>query len=637
NWVTGVFRRNWAGILAVVTAPFGGIIFWVAKHWSTTTGKFSGAWNWVTGVFRRNWAGILAVVTAPFGGMIWWVAKHWDTVKGKFSAAWNWVSTTFFGKWNQLKDKLHSPIQAAKDLISTTWDGIKATVAKPVNAVIRFINSPMISGLNSLLGWVGIKSKIGTLKTIPGYARGGWTGPGARLDPRGVVHADEFVVKKSSRRSLESAMPGALDYMNTHGAWPGLGTYAEGGHAALGGSSYVAGSFQQRLVKAAHALQAMGWRISEHPLFGGVHPVHMRGSDHYSGNAFDANKGGPGASPEERRDAPAAEAVLRSYDIGYLYGAKVGHADHIHAMPAGRPGDGSGLSATSIASGGFDPLGPIRSLLGGPLSKVASAIGSSPLARMLVGGVKTVGGKIVPALASMALRAAKTAKDFVTGGSSEEQSRSTVQRIVAGVARQRGWDYGAQWKALDALISQESSWNPRAQNSSSTAYGLFQFLDSTWRLFGARKTPDPMGQAQAGLAYIAKNYRDPVGAWAFHRAHNWYDTGGRVTEPSRRINVAKYDNGGVLRPGLSLNMTGRNERVRTHDQEERLVEALAGLVTQQASLEDLAALASRPLVATVQVHVDGKKVAETVNRVNAVDSVGGRAVPDQDIYGGASV
>jgi len=59
------------------------------------------------------------------------------------------------------------------------------------------------------------------------FAEGGWTGPGTKHQPAGVVHADEFVVQKASRAPLEAAKPGALDYMNTTGRWPG---YAGGGY-----------------------------------------------------------------------------------------------------------------------------------------------------------------------------------------------------------------------------------------------------------------------------------------------------------------------------------------------------------------------------------------------------------------------
>ncbi|MGW8935980.1 phage tail tape measure protein [Gordonia terrae] len=59
-----------------------------------------------------------------------------------------------------------------------------------------------------------------------GYSDGGWTGPGGKYQPAGIVHADEFVVNKQSRQAIESQYPGALDYMNQFGKLPG---YAEGG------------------------------------------------------------------------------------------------------------------------------------------------------------------------------------------------------------------------------------------------------------------------------------------------------------------------------------------------------------------------------------------------------------------------
>jgi hypothetical protein len=59
-----------------------------------------------------------------------------------------------------------------------------------------------------------------------GYHTGGWTGPGAKMQPAGIVHADEFVVKKSSRRKIERTNPGLLDELNATGQLPG---HAAGG------------------------------------------------------------------------------------------------------------------------------------------------------------------------------------------------------------------------------------------------------------------------------------------------------------------------------------------------------------------------------------------------------------------------
>lgn len=61
------------------------------------------------------------------------------------------------------------------------------------------------------------------------YHGGGWTGPGGTYDEAGVVHADEFVVKKSSRQRIERRHPGLLAEMNATGQVPG---YAVGGIVA---------------------------------------------------------------------------------------------------------------------------------------------------------------------------------------------------------------------------------------------------------------------------------------------------------------------------------------------------------------------------------------------------------------------
>lgn len=43
----------------------------------------------------------------------------------------------------------------------------------------------------------------------------------------------------------------------------------------------------------------------------------------------------------------------------------------------------------------------------------------------------------------------------------------------------------------------ESGFNPHAQNRRSTAYGLYQFLNSTWKGTGIQKTSDPSLQIEA--------------------------------------------------------------------------------------------------------------------------------------------
>ena len=59
---------------------------------------------------------------------------------------------------------------------------------------------------------------------------------------------------------------------------------------------------------------------------------------------------------------------------------------------------------------------------------------------------------------------------------------------------------------FERLINLESRFNAKAQNPNSSASGIGQLLDSTYRNIGMRKTSEPQGQLIATLAYIARHY-----------------------------------------------------------------------------------------------------------------------------------
>lgn len=105
--------------------------------------------------------------------------------------------------------------------------------------------------------------------------------------------------------------------------------------------------------------------------------------------------------------------------------------------------------------------------------------------------------------------------------------RPTGNRAIGKrLAAAHGWT-GVQWVCLNTLWMHESGWNHRAQNPTSSAYGVSQFLDGTWGRYG-RKTSNPSKQITYGLAYIHDRYGTPCSAWTFWWAqksisgHNWY-------------------------------------------------------------------------------------------------------------------
>ena len=108
-----------------------------------------------------------------------------------------------------------------------------------------------------------------------------------------------------------------------------------------------------------------------------------------------------------------------------------------------------------------------------------------------------------------------------------------VVALGRSMAAQMGW-VGAQWEALYQLWQHESGWNPNAQNPTSTAYGIAQFLNSTWAGTGFAKSSDPQVQIAAGLNYIRSGYGSPLQAWSawLSRSPHWYGEGGLFTRPT---------------------------------------------------------------------------------------------------------
>jgi hypothetical protein len=94
-------------------------------------------------------------------------------------------------------------------------------------------------------------------------------------------------------------------------------------------------------------------------------------------------------------------------------------------------------------------------------------------------------------------------------------------RYAQEIGPRYGWT-GAELNAWYTLGMKESGWRNTAQNPTSTAYGIGQFLNSTWAGVGIAKTSDPRMQVEAMARYIRNRYGSPSRALAFHRAKNWY-------------------------------------------------------------------------------------------------------------------
>ena len=94
---------------------------------------------------------------------------------------------------------------------------------------------------------------------------------------------------------------------------------------------HAMGPVSSSIVAYGRMLQHSGFRVSEHPAFGGVHHVH-HGWAHYAGRAIDVNIGSGNREASNRGMAARFDAVAaRARAAGYTVLWRVaGHMDHIH-------------------------------------------------------------------------------------------------------------------------------------------------------------------------------------------------------------------------------------------------------------------------------------------------------------------
>jgi hypothetical protein len=567
------------------------------------------AWNLWVAVMTPVANGIIALFKGMGAGIKW----VWDNVIGPVLG---WIMEKL-GLDDKLKENgggLVGAFRMAVKLIGTIWDSLKKIAKEPIDFIVgTVINKGLIAGFNALAGHLpGLDTVDPIPWPPPGFARGGIPeknygvrfgySPG-RDNQLIAVGGGEAILRPEATRALGSDWVNAINkrarLFGVQGVANFMMGFKQGGVNPERGGGGGVGDFDItrykghkfnyrtiRMLQAAERLADVVIRITQGSY---STSVAASGSTHAGGGAFDA--GWPGGSVGQR-----LLTALR------MVGFAAWHRDpsqgpwnhHIHGIAAGDPtasasaqrqvqdyyrgGDGLGgkdngpnvtkdpslLEKIKGGLGGLvgwvadaisNPVDWLKGKIAGQLEKLTKDWGDNTLTKTL----KAIPEKIIEGMANLI----SGGLDFIGGGGDSGPVKDMVRQLAENVF---GWT-GNQWTALERLVQKESSWNPNAQNPTSTAYGLFQFLDGTWGAYG-QKTSDPRLQAQYGLQYIKDRYGDPQNALAFHNAHNWYSDGGVVPDNGTMM----YDNGGFLPPGVTqvVNLTGKPEPVFTADQFEKL-------------------------------------------------------------------
>lgn len=310
---------NWMGIIQ-------GVIKVVT---SAISGDWSGAWDGIKQIASSVWSQIKAIVDTAIqlvkdiinGVMtrissIW--GDAWDGLKEAGRAAWDWIVDTVTGVFDTMREGIETTMRGMSDTLGDIWDGIKRVFAVPINAVIGFINDGIISGYNWVAEQFGM-SEIKPIAKLRGFHDGGYTGPGGKYQPAGIVHADEYVLTKEEVRRMGG--PRGVETWKTHGLEvPG---YAGGGRVSYLGHTFTA--LFAGLLAQANKMGGGGMHISQ----GGFRPRTSYSGTSHAGDAVDIT-GSYG-----RFIAPLRSLGIPTWDRA----GKGNWVDHAHGVPL--PGSGS--------------------------------------------------------------------------------------------------------------------------------------------------------------------------------------------------------------------------------------------------------------------------------------------------------
>jgi hypothetical protein len=244
QWLLNVaLDANPIGIVVLAIAALVAIIVliatkttWFQDLWRVAWGWIKqtalDVWNWIKG----NWPLLLEILTGPFGIAIGFIINHWTQIKNACISAWNFIKSEVFDRFaDVVMNKIPAAFRSGVDAIGRAWQGLQDVAKAPVRFVV---NTVLNDGLLAAYNWVahtfGVKPDNVHVSLPAGFAGGGYTGPGGKYEPAGIVHRDEHVMpSERTRRWLP-----ILESIRLHDQLPmypgdlsglGLPGYASGG------------------------------------------------------------------------------------------------------------------------------------------------------------------------------------------------------------------------------------------------------------------------------------------------------------------------------------------------------------------------------------------------------------------------
>lgn len=530
----------WQSIDGDLRPVFDAIKEYFLIWWDTVSTLFTVYVDVIRGVLEVAWAVISGAVHIVWDAIKTYFKVWWDLVKGIVSIGWDAIKTVFDVFLDLIQGKWGAAWDSIKSFFSTTWHTISSTGQAIWGTISGFFTT----------AWATFK---GTAKQVWGDIVSAITGAWDGL--------------KSGAKSLWSDVEGIFDdgvnaiigvinlFIKALDVIPGVNIHAI---AQVGGHASPSGSAAGGTAAAGAPPSAVGAGPQLRMASGGVVPV---GSGLVTNVATAVvGEGGPHpeyvipTDPKYRANAHALVASLVDH-----IGLPMMHSGGIFGDIGGAVASGLSTVGSAITSAASDLAGLAGQALAaaaGPVIDAAVSVADagfgalpSPVRQMGEWGVQSIADAVRALLDSAP--AGATTTGTVAGLSGF--SATPVNQVAAlgqQLAAAHGWT-GAQWTYLNDVVMRESGWNMSAQNPTSSAFGIAQFINgpSEYAQYGG-SVNSAAGQITALINYIAQRYGTPAAAWAHEMSAGWYDSGGML--PSG--------------PSMALNFTGAPEFVFTPTQ-----------------------------------------------------------------------
>jgi phage-related protein len=489
----------------------------------------------------------------------------WNTLYITGQSVWNSFYNFFIGIWNSLWSTVQSIWNTIKNFLVGEWNAFIGTA--------RNIWTSIVGAVTSV--WNGVVSGLENVwNTVSGWLTRTW---GAFV---GVARAD-----------IQSIVTGVTSVWG--GITGGLQNVWDGVKRIFGTAEDSVVDVVNAFIRGIDVIPGVGIKTIPHPYETGGIVGAMAGTRLGPGLKTkgpqvlvgEGNKAYPEyvipTDPSYRNNAMALLTSLIG-DVGMPKlsgGGLIGFAKSAISDVGGIVRKIAGIAVDPIITAAESIFKSGVGILPFPAKQIGDWV-----ANAIFGGVKSfIDGK------------SSTTGTSVSGATGASASPANANAALGQqMAAARGWT-GAEWVALNNVAMRESGWSMTAQNPTSSAYGIAQFINGAgeYAQYGGNSAT-AAGQITAFLNYIAQRYGDPIGAWAHELSSGWYAKGGVI--PS-------FAAGGVMpgpsgRPGLALLHGG--ERVLSNGQSAvTIVDQRQVMVGDIASKADVEQALDENITATV--------------------------------------